>query len=72
MSLTKSTDVKNHLSNRHRTEIHLQTKSQADATGFPHDEAAVAAPFKNDSLENPFSTSGRKAPADVTPKSIEG
>lgn len=38
MSLIKKADVKNHLSARHRTEIHLQPESQADATGFPHED----------------------------------
>ncbi len=38
MSLIKKADVKNHLSTRHRTEIHLQPESQADATGFPHED----------------------------------
>src|SRR6476620_7463164 len=38
MSLFKKADVKNHLSARHRTEIHLQPESQADATGFPHED----------------------------------
>ena len=48
MSLTKKTDVKNHLSARHRTEIHLLPAIQADATGFPHDEVAEAEPRKDD------------------------
>lgn len=35
MSLVKKSDVKNHLSPRHRTQIHLcQPASQPDATGF--------------------------------------
>lgn len=35
MSLIKKSDVKNHLSPRHRTQIHLcQPESQPDATGF--------------------------------------
>jgi len=38
MSLIKKADVKNHLYARHRTEIHLQPESQADATGFPHED----------------------------------
>ena len=35
MSLIKKSDVKNHLSLRYRTQIHLsQPESQPDATGF--------------------------------------
>ncbi len=35
MSLIKKSDVKNHLSPRHRTQIHLcPPESQPDATGF--------------------------------------
>jgi hypothetical protein len=40
MSLIKKADVKNHLSARHRTEIHLaRPEGQSDATGFPHEES---------------------------------
>lgn len=52
MSLTKKTDVKNHLSARHRREIHLEPAIQADATGFPHDEGAVEGPRENDEPEH--------------------
>ena len=39
MSLIKKSDVKNHLSAHHRTEIHLaRPESQSDATGFAHEE----------------------------------
>jgi hypothetical protein len=39
MSLIKKSDVKNHLSAHHRTEIHLtHPQSQSDATGFAHEE----------------------------------
>lgn len=39
MSLIKQSDVKNHLSSRHRTEIHLQPPvSGPDATGSPSAE----------------------------------
>ena len=55
MSLIKQSDVKNHLSARHRTEIHLaHPESQADATGFAHEEAASKIPEVNDSVENPL------------------
>ncbi len=55
MSLIKQTDVKNHLSARHRTEIHLaQPEGQSDATGFAHEESASEDPNENDSVENPL------------------
>jgi hypothetical protein len=55
MSVIKQTDVKNHLSARHRTEIHLhQPESQADATGFPREESAGEDPKVSDSVENPL------------------
>jgi hypothetical protein len=38
MGLIKKADVKHHLSARHRTEIHLQPESQADAAGFPRED----------------------------------
>lgn len=50
MSIIKKTDVKNHLSARHRTEIHLEPAIHADATGFPHDEEAE--PRMNDEIEH--------------------
>lgn len=52
MSLTKKTDVKNHLSARHRTEIHLEPAVQADATGFPHEEDTVEGPRENGEPEH--------------------
>ena len=72
MSLIKKTDVKNHLSARHRTEIHLQPAIQADATGFPHEEP-VSNPGENNSSENPVSFSKKPAvkPAEtVSPRSV--
>ena len=72
MSLIKKTDVKNHLSARHRTEIHLQPAIQADSTGFPYEEAAVP-PAESNSNESPPSSypSGEwTAPAIATPKSV--
>ena len=51
MSIIKKTDVKNHLSARHRTEIHLEPDIHADAKGFPHDEEAEAEQRKNDDIE---------------------
>jgi len=49
MSLIKKSDVKNHLSSHHRTEIHLtHPQSQSDATGFAHeeDESKVSDPVE--------------------------
>ena len=55
MSLVKRADVKNHLSARHRTDIHLtQPASQPDATGFAEEESAGADPTMKDSVENPL------------------
>ena len=43
MSIVKKSDVKNHLSARHRTQIHLcQPESQPDATGFSAAESGAA------------------------------
>jgi hypothetical protein len=74
MSFTKNTDVKNHLSARHRTEIHLQPAVRAEATGFKHEESAGPDPSENDSIENPLSpspSSGQKIAAIVPPKSVQ-
>lgn len=71
MSLIRKTDVKNHLSARHRTEIHLQPAIEADSTGFPYEEPA--GPGENDSTENPLSPSpsrGRKAAVIESPKGV--
>ena len=71
MSLIKKSDVKNHLSPRHRTEIHLQPAIQADSTGFPYEE--LAGPCGNDSTEDPLGLSGsggRSAAPIVPPKSV--
>jgi hypothetical protein len=49
MSLIKKSDVKNHLSSHHRTEIHLtHPQSQSDAKGFAHeeDESKVSEPVE--------------------------
>jgi hypothetical protein len=58
MSLIKKADVKNHLSARHRTEIHLQPESQADATGFPHEDNTGEDLKASDSVENSLSPRG--------------
>ena len=73
MSLIRKTDVKNHLSARRRTEIHLQPAIQEDATGFPYEEPAGADPSESDSTENPRNLSpfrARKATAIALPKSV--
>jgi hypothetical protein len=67
MSLMKKTDVKNHLSARHRTGIHLiRPESLADATGFPHERAASNDPEAHNSVESslnvPTSTEAGIAP----------
>lgn len=51
MSLIKKADVKNHLSARHRTEIHLQAESQATATGSPHEDNSNDDLKETDSVE---------------------
>jgi hypothetical protein len=74
MSLIKKTNVKNHLSARHRTEIHLEPAIQSDATGFPYEEPAGADASENNSIENPLSSSpssGRNPGAIVPPKSVQ-
>jgi hypothetical protein len=46
MSLRKQSDVKNHLSFRHRTRIHLATPaSQPDATGFSEEQSERTDPL---------------------------
>jgi hypothetical protein len=51
MSLIKKADVKNHLSARHRTEIHIQPESQVDSTDFPHEDNAGATDSVEGSLK---------------------
>jgi hypothetical protein len=46
VSLTKQSDVKNHLSSRYRTRIHLATPaSQPDATGFSEEQSERTEPL---------------------------
>lgn len=52
MSLIKKSDVKNHLSARHRTEIHLEPAIQADVTGLPHEQPVKPNPAEKVSSEN--------------------
>jgi hypothetical protein len=57
MSLVKKSDVKNHLSAHHRTEIHLaHHENQSDATGFAHEEVAGEDPKVIDPAANPVIT----------------
>ena len=52
MSLIKKSDVKNHLSLRHRSKIHLQEESPADAASVLSQESAMADPKGSDPLAN--------------------
>ena len=55
MSFNKQSDVKKHLSAHHRTQIHLAyPESQADATGFAHEEATSTDTEVNGSVETPL------------------
>ncbi|HMG86164.1 MAG TPA: hypothetical protein VK574_10485 [Terracidiphilus sp.] len=55
MSLIKKADVKNHLSARHRSEIHLaRPESQSDATGFAHEDSTGGDSKVHDSVDNPL------------------
>ena len=54
MSLIKKADVKNHLSARHRSEIHLaRPETKSDATCFAHEDSSSEDPKVTDSVENP-------------------
>ncbi|MGA8089757.1 MAG: hypothetical protein WCA10_20965 [Terracidiphilus sp.] len=67
MSLIKKADVKNHLSARHRSEIHLaRPVGQSDATDFAHEDPASEDPKGNESVENPLNISTPNKP-DTTP-----
>jgi len=64
MSLINKSDVKNHLSSNHRTEIHLAyPQSQSDATGFAHEEVDSNV---GDPVENPVITPAPNSP-ETTP-----
>jgi hypothetical protein len=53
VSLIKKSDVKNHLSPRHRTEIHLcPPESQPDATGFSVEESGAVQTDASDSAKD--------------------
>jgi hypothetical protein len=74
MSLIKKADVKNHLSARHRSGIHLtRPEDQSDATGFAHADSTGEVPKANDSagnLSNIPAPSGTDAASKVTSKSV--
>lgn len=64
MSLIKKADVKNHLSARHRTEIHvIPMESQPDATGIAHRGSGSQDPKANDSNGNTPNSSAPSEPA---------
>jgi len=65
MSLIKKADVKNHLSARHRSEIHLaRPENKSDATGFAPENSTSEDPKVTDSVENPPNIPGA---SDTTP-----
>ncbi len=72
MSLIKKADVKNHLSARHRSEIHIaRPASQSDVAALSHEETSSADPKVNDLAENiSFPTEPETAPI-VTSKSVK-
>ena len=75
MSLIKKSDVKNHLSPRFRTKIHLcQPESQPDATGFsvaePDAIKANPSSFADDFVAEHSSSGTSVAPADPVTGSI--
>jgi hypothetical protein len=70
MSLITKSDVKNHLSARHRTEIHLaRLESYIDATGFPHEQPESEYPKVSDPVENPLNDPTPSQP-ETTPVAI--
>lgn len=67
MSFIKRPDVKNHLSARHRSGIHLAPPQiKSDASGFPHEESVNKDPNVNGSVEIPLNTPTPSA-SDATP-----
>ncbi len=75
MSLIKKADVKNHLSARHRSGIHLaRPEGQSEATGVAHEDSTSGTPKVNDAAENSLNTPTPIAPdttAKVTSKSVK-
>jgi hypothetical protein len=75
MSLIKQSDVKNHLSPRFRTKIHLcQPESQPDATGFSGAEPvainAIASSFTEDFVAEHSAPDAAAAPGGHLPGSF--
>lgn len=63
MSLTKKSDVKNHLSSRHRRGIHLAPRaSLPDATGFSGEQSDRVNPATGDVTEQPLPQPGIAVP----------
>jgi hypothetical protein len=75
MSLVKRSDVKNHLSPRFRTKIHLcESVSQPDATGFSSDEPDTTTPqpaeFADDFIGEHSSSGAAGAPSRQAPVAV--
>lgn len=70
MSLIKKSDVKNHLSARRRSKIHLHPQSPTGATGPAREEEAGADPKLVRPL-NIGSSGGHQVVSIVMPKSIQ-
>ena len=74
MSLIKKSDVKNHLSARHHSKIHLQPQSLEGAAGLALEEPAGADPEGINPLEGQLdieSSRGQQSVPIVTPKNIQ-
>lgn len=75
MSNIKQSDVKNHLSPRFRTQIHLcPPETEPDATGFSGEEPTGAEPKANPAAEKRLDLSAqreRTPMAIVPPKSVQ-
>lgn len=73
MSNIRKSDVKNHLSPRFCSKIHLcQPKAEPDAAGFPQEESARRDLIKNGSTESHLSSTNKRSPLlIVTPKSVQ-
>lgn len=75
MSLIKKADVKNHLSARHRSAIHLtRPESPSGATRLSHEESSGADPNVMSRVESPLNTSRPSEPSTtplVTSKSAK-
>ena len=76
MSLIKKADVKNHLSARHRSGIHLAPPAgQPDVAERAHEDSTSEHPMVSDSVQNPPNIPAA-GDAETTPpvasKSVEG